>query len=474
MRAWLFFALLALLSLAGYLLLAFWFPLPGRFNHAPLYDIASLAPSLAAGLAYGGLLVGLFGVYGLAYRLIKRPALPQPLLLLLISTTLFILPLIFTYPINATDVYRYYIRGRIAAVYGQDPFTTPPSALADDPYRPLAGEWAGETSPYGPLWELPASLISGAAGDNLYLGLLLFKGLGGVAHLLITILIWLALQGRGRREQAGYTLLWAWNPALLLTLVANSHNDGLMLLWLMAGFLLLQRRHWLAGLLLMTLAPLTKPAGALALPFFWLAALREQDSWRARGRLLLLGGLGSLGLLFLAFWPFASPLELAERLAREAGAGASFSPVTLLLLILRNYQVEFRLAPFAAAGLILLTIGGVWLLWRVSRGRAPQRAAADIYALYLLQALNFRIWYAAWLFPWLLLDESRSNLARGRLLAGLLFLLTSQLSVLIYSHIRRELLAGDQLAAHLLGVPFTFLLPLLVAGAAYKLLKRGT
>jgi hypothetical protein len=47
--------------------------------------------------------------------------------------------------------------------------------------------------------------------------------------------------------------------------------------------------------------------------------------------------------------------------------------------------------------------------------------------------------------------------------AGLLFLLTTQLSVLIYGHLRVYALGGDHFPAHLIGVPFTFGLPLLLA-----------
>ena len=100
------------------------------------------------------------------------------------------------------------------------------------------------------------------------------------------------------------------------------------------------------------------------------------------------------------------------------------------------------------------------------RGRSPLRAAADIFAGYILQAFRFRIWYTAWPFPWLVLDRGRSadadGASKGRLAAGLTILLTSQLSVLIYGQIRTELLGNSHLRAHRAGIAFTFLLPLLV------------
>jgi hypothetical protein len=53
-------------------------------------------------------------------------------------------------------------------------------------------------------------------------------------------------------------------------------------------------------------------------------------------------------------------------------------------------------------------------------------------------------------------------MSTARLGTGLAFLLTSQISVVIYGHIRVMLLVGSTVASHLVGVPFTFLLPLLV------------
>jgi hypothetical protein len=107
----------------------------------------------------------------------------------------------------------------------------------------------------------------------------------------------------------------------------------------------------------------------------------------------------------------------------------------------------------------------LWLLWQGWRnGRSPLRAAATILAAYSLQALSFRLWYSTWPFLWLLLEDERPDAPPGfHLRAGLCFLLTVQLSVFIYGHLRVFVLGGSQLAAHLIGIPFVFLLPLLLA-----------
>jgi hypothetical protein len=447
---------LVLATLAGYLLFAFWFPLfPRFFNHVPLADIYTFTPALTAGLAYAAVFGLLYWFYILCWRQAARLSLP----LILLIAAVYALPLLFTFPANANDIYRYYVRGRITVVYGQSPYTLAPADFPDDSYLPLAGEWAFETSPYGPLWEAVAAAVTAANPDNLALALLAFKLLGLLAHLAAAGLIWFCLLDRDPAERAGRTLLWAWNPALLLIFVMDGHNDALMLVWLLLGYWLMQRGRFLPAVLVMTLAPLTKPIGLLPLPFFVIAILRALPDWRERLRFLLVGGLTSLALLLLAFLPFGSPLELAARLLREAAEGASFSPTTLLIMLVRQIDPNLAVAPIANITTGLLLLAALWLLWLAWRGRSPLRGAADIFAAYLVQALNFRIWYAAWPFPWLLLEEDKGT----RLKMGLLFLLSSQLSVVWYSHVRIFWFGRDHLLAHLTGIPLTFLLPVLLA-----------
>ena len=383
-----------------------------RYGHLPLSDIRTFTPSLLHGLAYAVWLGVLYGLYWLAYRVVGQGERPFPLWLILITTLLLALPLIQTYPINANDIYRYVIRGRINSVYGQNPFTMPPDAIADDPFLPFAGEWAGETSPYGPVWEMLASTVTGISRDNLYLGLIFFKAVGLMVHLGVAMLIWRLLEGQAEAERMARTLLWAWNPALLFMFVVDGHNDVLMLFWLLLGWWLMQRQRPTAGFIAMLLGALTKPIGLLPLPFFFLWAWRQAVDSRARWRFLWGSVLGGGTAVILTFLPFGSPLDLLTRLQSEASAGASFSPAALVLLLASNAGIRLTEALIKGVALVMvgLLVGWlVWLLWRVGHGRSPLKAAADSFAAYIVTALNFRLWYTTWLFPWLLLETEQEQ-----------------------------------------------------------------
>ncbi|WP_420641732.1 polyprenol phosphomannose-dependent alpha 1,6 mannosyltransferase MptB [Candidatus Leptofilum sp.] len=460
--------LLTLASLLGYWLIWSWFPLRPYFNTVPLQDVNSLAPSLLAGLGYGLLLLALFGLYWLAFRAVQDGLAKPSFLFLLGTAALFAIPLLQTYPINANDLYRYVIRGRVSSVYGQSPYAMPPDAFPDDPFLPLAGEWADATSPYGPLWELLAAGTTAVTQNNLWAGLLAFKLVGLLAHLACGWLIWRLLARAAAATQRSFTLLWLWNPALLLMFVVDGHNDVLMMVWQLVAIWWWRQKRPLLTLLFLLLGALTKPIGLLPLPFFAVAIWRELENGTARLRVFGLGMMLGGTVVFLSFLPFGSPLDLLARLVRESSGAPGFSPSTLLLLILgelgQPLTPEFiaSVASWARLPYVLLGLWLLWLGWRY--GRSPLKAAADFLAAYTVQALSFRLWYSTWPFLWLLLEDEQAHAhVPFRLQAGLWFLLNVQLSVLIYGHLRVYLLGGSQLAAHLIGIPFVFLLPLLIS-----------
>jgi len=236
-------------SIAGFLLFRYRFPLTPYFDIVPQLDIRSLSPSLAAGFEYALLLIVLFGLYWRAAQLVwveKRPLSPH---LLFGITLIYGLILINTYPINATDIYRYVIRGRVKSVHQQSQFEMPPDAFPNDPFAKYAREWSEETTPYGPVWEMVATAVTAISGDDFYLGLILFKGVGLLNLLGVGAVLWQINAKQPLERRTAYTLLWCWNPAILLTFVVNAHNDALMILWLMLGVWFMRSNRLTIGFL---------------------------------------------------------------------------------------------------------------------------------------------------------------------------------------------------------------------------------
>ena len=243
----------------------------------------------------------------------------------------------------------------------------------------------------------------------------------------------------------------------------DAHNDALMIFWLVFGTLLM-KRHPLLGFLVAVLAALTKPISLLALPFLFVAHWRELSAGRARLRFLLAAVAGSVLLTAITFAPFGSPLELGIRLLQEASDAVGFSPGVLIILIAQRLGIGLGVDVMtdvgATLGSALFAALAVLLLWRVWRGMHSLRSIAYVFAAYVVTALTFRIWYSTWPFVWLIVSDDKD---RRTLSASFWFLLTAHLSILIYGHIRTGILAGDFLVAHLIGVPFTFILPIVLA-----------
>jgi hypothetical protein len=256
--------------------------------------------------------------------------------------------------------------------------------------------------------------------------------------------------------------------------VVDGHNDVLMMVWQLVAIWFWRQKRPSLTLLFLLLAALTKPIALLPIPFFVAAIWRDLPDLGARLRVFGWAVLWGGTAVWLAFLPFGSPVDLAVRLLREASSGPGFSPATLVLLLAGEWgqpiTPEF-IGLIANLFRVLFGLLFVWLLWLGWRnGRSPLRAAADVLAAYSLQALSFRLWYSTWPFLWLLLeDESAEAQTPFRLRAGLWFLFTVQLSVLIYGHLRTYALGSSQLAAHLIGIPFVFVLPYLLASSG----KRG-
>src|SRR5690606_35287328 len=133
------------LSLALYLLLPLIFPLLPNYDAVPLADVRTFTPTLLEGLGYALLVALLYLFYLLAYRAGRRTGLR--LVHILGISLLLALPLLLVYPINANDIFRYFIRGRVMTVYGENPLAVAPRTFPEDPCRPLSSQRADSTLP---------------------------------------------------------------------------------------------------------------------------------------------------------------------------------------------------------------------------------------------------------------------------------------------------------------------------------------
>ncbi|HXV97697.1 MAG TPA: hypothetical protein VEC93_04675, partial [Anaerolineae bacterium] len=221
-------------------------------------------------------------------------------LLILAFGLLFGFTLVFLYPITANDLFRYVLRGRIWAVYGESPMLSPPNNFPDDPYIAFAGEFGQWVSGYGPLWEIIVQIPLRLGATDMVPGSVSLKLLVLLAYLFCAILIgWFAKPHvtyptstlTSASASALALIFFAWNPLILIQGPGNGHNDMVFMAFMVLGLVFWQRKIWWAAVLALALATLAKITGLLLLPLFAIVLFKSEPSWRQRLPKLLGAGL---------------------------------------------------------------------------------------------------------------------------------------------------------------------------------------
>lgn len=472
---------LALLVAVGVLclalyLLAFTHPyyLPRTYAIIPPVDVGKLADySTEAGATYFGVVFALFVGYLFAWFGLRGVDIGwRGLAVVLGFGLLFSAALMLVYPITAIDLFGYVARGRVLGIHHANPFLHPPSDFPDDPAGPYAGGWISLASPYGPAWEWLAGAAAILGGEDFLRSILVFKGVVVLAYALDALLIWAILSRLNLQQRLRGTLLFAWNPLVLLETAANGHNDVVMLLpvllaiWLLAGrrvsasTVQSQAFTWLRGAL--ALAALTLAAWVKYIPLLLglpalVAIWRALPAWRERLGALLGGAALSAALtvaLWFPLWPGLDRLMVVE----EAGR-ILFSPAALAVQVLVKQGWEGARAATVVGQIALAIFGVAYLIILVRTGQGVAGFAtgglATLWAYLLIGGLSFRHWYPLWLLPLAAL------VSKPVLIAGALaFSLMGELSPAYYTFgwvWWGPSIGWDGLAA--IGIPIVFGLP---------------
>ena len=395
-RLWLYG--LAMLVPAAYF--AVRYPLRGNIGNR-LYDIGKLAHYGVDEFVWFCLGVGsLFVLYALAVRESRR--LPPRVALRPVFGCGALLALLFAwmYPVNAIDIFIYAVRSRLWTEYGENPNAAFPVVHWDtDRYMHFASEeWADDTSPYGPLWNLVAAPATLIGGDEIAVALAVFKVIAVVCILLGAWVIAKTLAVAQPADAATGALIFLWNPLVLWEGVANGHNDVVLALLLLLAMLAWARRWNGLVVPLLVAAALIKYVSLLLLPLAAVALWRRSRGWRERRAVALQSLAGSFLVAVVGFAPFYNLRAVIDSVERQ-GELISTSPAGLAIGLLGDRFAEPGLTDtvkLIGLGILLLALG--WLLadvW-VNPEKLP-RAAFEILAIFLLAATwNFRNWYLIW------------------------------------------------------------------------------
>ncbi len=281
---------------------------------------------------------------------------PAGLLVILGASVVFRLFFLSLSPTLSNDVYRYQWEGRIVRA-GINPYRVYPAMpglrWAENANHPIK---TGRTIPtlYPPLTEAAYASVGTIAG---------YKRLFTALDLAIVALILFLLAAT--RQPLQQVLVYAWNPAVLISFAESGHNDSLALVLLLASIIFIIKRRGPLSIAFLSLSFLSK-----LFPLFLLPAFLKRSRWSYAG---IFGGLALLGYvpflrarehLFRGLSDFAAGWENNDSLFRLLRLAGNSKPQAELvagvfLLGLVFYVLKARLEPFHAG---LVTLAGLLFL----------------------------------------------------------------------------------------------------------------
>ena len=383
---------------------------------AALYVVVALCESAvtlhayrrAALVIYTAAIAGLFGSYRALLhdaRLIRTPA---ALRLAFAAPLVFQLTWLAAPPRLSIDVLSYIADGYLWRL-GLNPYLHASKEIAQTPYaaslaaygwRPVHG-----ISPYGPLWmSIEIAVTRGAIG--LSTSILLIKALALSANAMIAATIF-AIVDTGADERRAATMLYWWNPIVILECAAEGHNDALMVLPVMLGLYLVTKRQSVRGIVGLAVAVLVKYLPALFGGPIFVYLWRTSDRKRFARTILISAPVVTVLAVcaYAALWAGRDTF----RGVRIAGA-PTFGPGTsgALFWIAERAIGSARAAKCVAAGGAAFLIAVVATSCRQVRSRETLFRACATVALAYVLVVTPRYWSWYVVLPTALLAVSPS------------------------------------------------------------------
>lgn len=256
-------------------------PVDNPLSGVRLIGLPARMPTTAMACAWLGMLMIVIGWLWLGR--FARAGRPRMLSRTQLDRTVIMwgLPLAIAPPLFSRDMYAYLAQSAIAAL-GIDPYVLgPAAALGVD--HPLTANvpniWRDTPAPYGPGFLMLGRVIASVVGDNVVLGVLLWRVvmLAGLA-----LAIWAIPRLARRCGVHPVCALWltAANPIVLFHVVSGMHNEALLMGIMLAGIELgLRWRHLLGTVvaaIVIVVAGAIKPPAFVALGFFGIYLARRR------------------------------------------------------------------------------------------------------------------------------------------------------------------------------------------------------
>jgi alpha-1,6-mannosyltransferase len=305
-------------------------------------------------------------------------------------------PFLLSGPIFSRDVYSYLAQGAMT-VAGLDPYRFGPSAFGGELAADVPPIWQDTPAPYGPVFLSLAGAVTAVTGHEVWPGLVGMRllAVAGIALIAYTVP---RIAGEYGADPAAAVWLAVLNPLVLLHLVADAHNEAVMIGLMCAGLLLALRGRQLPAVVLITLAGLVKGPALAALAFLlvfraarvrWVRAAAETLT-AAAGTAAVVTVLTGTGLGWIP--ALRTPTRALTWMSVTTDAGSLLGHALYglgLAGVSQTRQVVWSAGLLAAAAICL-----VLLRRSVTLGIVPALGLSLIVVVALGPAVH--IWYLLW------------------------------------------------------------------------------
>lgn len=342
--------------------------------------------------------IGLFAAYGwILWAFARAPASNGR-----VATLAFAFPIVFYAvalsrpPTLSIDALSYVAHGAVAVDLHADPYRVPASAIAGTPLGAALARYGWRpvhpVTPYGPLWTDVEVLVVRSVG-TVWSRLLAIKLVGTLASLGSAALVWTILRRVHPAHATSGTLAFLWNPLIVTQVVGDGHNDGLMVLLVLAALALTLRRPVVGGLTMLA-ATLTKYVPALFLPAQIVYVRRSSQDARTFARSLAAAAALGTAMAVAAFRPWWIGASTFSGLARSGDAAGTASTVSLAREALG--RVGLTALETVAIPVGVLALIAVVVVASASASDAPGliRACACIAVAYVVFSPTYWPWYS--------------------------------------------------------------------------------
>jgi hypothetical protein len=350
------------------------------------------------GASFLGTLLALAGLYGAGLWAVRGLGRRAAMLALLVGApVLFALVLVPGFPLLSNDIFKYVFDGRILAIYHENPFVRVPADYPDDRFYDLV-YWKAVVNAHGPLWRLLEAASAQAGGESCTRSILAMKVWPTLAYGGTIAALFLLLRQLMPDRAISGTVVYAWNPLVLLEALQNGHNDVVAALPTLLAVWAGRAGRWRLAFVLLAVGLLVKPLAAVIGPVLLLAAWKS-DRAALREAFIGVGLAGAV--VIVAYVPFFGGAATLQGLERGDLFSASSAELLMNGLILVGWPLDRAMAVsrLATSGAFLVLACGVLL--RLGRGALSlaTASAAVVFSYLLVGAQWFNPWYLLWLIP---------------------------------------------------------------------------